>query len=63
MQRFEPNQIIAAVIGRTEDNAISRQAQEFYRLRKVFCGHGRAVGVNQTNGSESDFEQILRRKN
>ena len=44
---FEPDQIIAAIIRRTEHDAIFRLGQEFHRLREGSLRQSWTVGIDQ----------------
>ena len=56
---FHPNQIITAIIGGPEHDAIACALQLSHRLAKSVRRRGWTIRINQAAGFETDMEQIV----
>jgi hypothetical protein len=61
MRSLEPDQIVTAVIGLSQHNPAARLAQQSRRLGEASLGQGRAIGIDQAEGSEARGQEVLGR--
>src|SRR5205814_10423629 len=62
MRLFEADQIVAAIICRTENNVLAGRSQHLHSMGESRGWNGRAIRIDQTNATETTLKQIFGRK-